>query len=400
MDVALNDGVRDPTPPVVPLDSITASTKIISGPTVQPKIRVLTPPVSPIKPPLIGKRTLLLCAILILMAAVTGLFLKSQQNILDNIYQPTAKPALNSLTPTLTTASDVKEIGILNAYVNHDYGYSIKYPTEMEVSTTIKKPKEEGFVLFSLPAGQYVTPTLRIQHLKNSEKLSANAFFDKLSYQEKRDRENKGLPPTQEPNMSKEIEIGGVQAFQFTVSQGDGDAIHTYIAKEDFIVDIEFTDYGENDPKNQEHLALFNRMLSTFKFTKAPQAINYEDGSNLPQDVINVLRKYYPDTDAYPKFNNFVRYGNIYIEVSVQTKYPSGFAVGLIKRQKGWVKVWAGQDRPACTTLELHLVPSGIECARPGIDGFDETHKFIIVTDVETYIRNGFGLSSNDIIEI
>ena len=231
-------------------------------PTVQP-----TPSPNPIsKHPLIGKPTLILCAILILVTTIAVLFIRSQQKTLDDIYQPASQSALNSLAPTLAPVADARETGALKTYINHDYGYSIEHPVEMEVFSTIENPKGEGFIFFSLPAEQYVTPTLRIKHLKNPEKLSAKAFFDKLNDQEKRDHENKGLPPIQEPNMSKEIEIGGVQTFQFNVSQGDGGAIHTYIAKEDLIVDIEFTDYGENDPKNLEHLALFNKMLSTFRF--------------------------------------------------------------------------------------------------------------------------------------
>ena len=235
-------------------------------PQVTPTFQPTPSPVPISKPPLIGKPTLILCAILILGAVIAVLFFKSQQKTLDDVYQPASQSALNSLTPTLAPVADAKETGILKTYVNSDYSYSVRSPTEIEVSSTIEDPKGEGFIFFSLPAGQYVTPKLTIQHLKNPEKLSAKAFFDKLNDQEKRDHENKGLPPIQEPNMSKEIEIGGVQTFQFNVSQGDGGTIHTYIAKEDLIVDIEFTDYGENDPKNLEHLALFNKMLSTFRF--------------------------------------------------------------------------------------------------------------------------------------
>ena len=226
-------------------------------------------------------------------------------------------------------------------YVNTDYNYSLYYPPEIEIYSTIESPKRGGFIFFSLPAGKYVTPKLTIQHLENSAKLSAKAFFTKLSDQVKREHESKELPLVREPDTSKEIEINEVQALQFSKSQGDGKAIHAYFGKDDLIVDISFTDYPiENDPENQEHLVLFNKILYTFRFIDV-SLVNFVKNklSGSPESSIQI-----------EKIEGDYALG------SAGTASGYGFYWAAAKINNQWSYIISGNGIPECREVEIFPV--------------------------------------------
>jgi hypothetical protein len=339
------------------------------------------------KTPLIGKPTLILCAILILGTTIAVLLIKSQQKTLDNIFKPSSESA-----PTLTTDKSSNE-ALTNGteddwrtYSNVNLGISFNYPSnyrflsESDHSVDIFSPLDP-----QKPSLDISSNDLRVTIDK--ELAWKNQTLDQFI--------KNRLGQDSRINHRAEAMIGGFNAVEVqsqSLNTGD-EGIDFFLSKDGYFYIISKTPL-ETSRQNE-----FDQILSTFKFIETPQEIIYEDGSKLPQDVVNVMRKYYPDKDTHPKFNNFAKYGDGYIEVSVQSKY-GGFAVGLIKRPKGWVKIWAGQDRPACSTLELHLAPERIECARLETEGFNKTHEPINASDVEIFIKKGFGLRDKDVITI
>ena len=61
--------------------------------------------------------------------------------------------------------------------------------------------------------------------------------------------ENNQLLPAQESDISKAVVINEIMAFQFRAPQGDGDAIHTYIAKRTLLLTLSSLITGKRSEK-------------------------------------------------------------------------------------------------------------------------------------------------------
>ena len=126
---------------------------------------------------------------------------------------------------------------------------------------------DSDFVFLQPETGGWST-SFHITHFNNPDKLSAKAFYEQRRQEHLKAAEGKDWPPFDNPTKAKETTINGIKAFQFVTFAFDGNVLHTYFSNEDILIDVSYYSDNPNDPDQEEHLKLFDQILSTFKFTK------------------------------------------------------------------------------------------------------------------------------------
>jgi hypothetical protein len=192
--------------------------------------------------------------VLVIAGAVFGAYKFGQKQISPPT-QPTPTPIIEA-TPTPDPTADWE------TYTNTEYEYSIKYPQNVTVTTDAV----QDLVSFKFPEEGKWVADLSIRHYQNTESLDPQAFYQKSFNEGKLEAEKKNWAPPSEPLQSETVKINNLKGFQVRNSAYEAYQRTTYLGQGETVVAISFYDENPNDPAQEEHLILFNLILSTFKF--------------------------------------------------------------------------------------------------------------------------------------
>jgi hypothetical protein len=202
-----------------------------------------------------------LFGILALAGSILGAYLISQRQVYpEPVEGPTPTPEVATPTPDPTAAWET--------YTNTKYGYSIKHSQDVKV----REDKTQNLVFFEFAEkGDWVADLL-IKHYQNPEGLGPQSFWQKLFEEGKLEAQRKNWPPPSEPLESETIKINNLEGFQIRNSAYEAYQRVTYLGQGKTMVVISFYDENPNDPFQEEHLEVFNLILSTFKFLEEDSA--------------------------------------------------------------------------------------------------------------------------------
>jgi len=207
--------------------------------------------------------TFLLLIILFLTASFIAFQSEQKRKRLKEYEKPI--PEAEIIVPETNEFSNIT----WETYTNKEYGYTLSYPSHWEVVEA--KP--------NLDANQVRTVEIlrdndlhRVTFLEQEVVLWQGSFdisvhenplsFDTREWADDySQRDNLASP-------SGEIEIDSHKAKKFTVFTYDSYATTIGLVKNGFIYTFGFTDTTPNDPELEKHSAIYNQILSTFKFTE------------------------------------------------------------------------------------------------------------------------------------
>lgn len=194
------------------------------------------------------------------MDAIRQIYLKKNGESTVKIEFTGGKEDLNQFISTFKFL-DQEETVSWKTYINTQYGYSIKYPSAVTVEDP-NDPTSESYIRFIVDKEQ-----LLIKHLDNPQKQNAKDFYNNLMTKSISEAKKNGWPAPPAPLETQEASIANIPIFQVTSSAGDGNTLHTYIAKDTSVIDISlYKEDSRNSNINNIHAKLFNQILSTFKF--------------------------------------------------------------------------------------------------------------------------------------
>lgn len=234
-----------------------------------PKQPVQEPP-SVLKPtePSKSNRFLVLTLSLLtlILLASTGYLAYQNMQLKKQIAQPSASPSPTS-TPDPTAN--------WKTYTNHEYGYSVEYPSDWKVSEA-KPPNTPDWPYDILQENQLHEVKFleeKIDTWPGSFVILVNKNpenFDTKSW-----ASNYFVPLISDPTVNLaepqgEISINNHTAYKFSVFEFDGYRTEIGLVKNGNIYMFTFTDDTPNDPNLEEHKEIYNQILSTFKFLETP----------------------------------------------------------------------------------------------------------------------------------
>lgn len=170
-----------------------------------------------------------------------------------------------NLYTRLSTAQTTVDTTNWKSFTSSLYGFTFEYPAiitppvESPINTSITPPSS-GFMEFSLPENQ---DSLSIKVWRNPSGLDIHAWITKTREEQQRNNANLVLPESE-----KDVLINGVVAYQSVNFAGDGNMKDTYFVNGKYVIEISFYDTNSNIQDHAKNKAIFEKMLSTFKFTQ------------------------------------------------------------------------------------------------------------------------------------
>ncbi len=292
--------------------------------------------------------------ILILVGAVFGIYKYAQNQI---PFEPAGEPTPEVATPTPDPTAEWQ------TYVNEEYGYSIKYPQEVTVTTD----DVQDLVSFKFPEEGKWVADLSVRHYQNPEGLNPQAFYQKSFNEGKLEAEKKNWPPPPEPLKSETIKIDNLEGFQVRNSAYEAYQRTTYLGQGETMVAISFYDENPNDPAQEKHLASFNLMLSTFKFLDQNQTDETANWETFSDEKYGFAIKY--PSDWVVKVQDST--------VLFSENGPSGSRIGFNSPQKTmfgdnfWLNIYRISQASEQTALDnfkiFHAGDPCLDCGTQGV---------------------------------
>lgn len=229
--------------------------------TSQPEVMTQTPPITPSvsKKPI---NKVLLITVVMATIIILGVGLIFSNHYYENKIIPSSSQmeqvTTNSLEGKQTAFNE--DVSTWTTYINPTHKYSFKYPSGWKVDWPYPP---DGFVFVQLTDNSD-TMSMMIGNHQNPDSLLAKAYYERMINNEKSSDE--GFVP---PAGTEDIVINGVDAYH-TINNfaGDGGIDHYYLTNGKTVVDIFFYTTSADVPDNKLHIEVFNKILSTFKFTE------------------------------------------------------------------------------------------------------------------------------------
>lgn len=257
-------------------------------------------PTEPIQPPVVpenkpksflSKPLLLGITVILLLTLFLGGYFVLNKNKKVAEVVPTATP-----TPTDETAN-------WKTYENQDYGYSIKYPKEL----TLKIASKTGGIISSeVLIGDEIQKTSFIgAHGISNFEVIVYQNKNSQSIQEWLDERVKGAQIAQKYEFKEDLFVDGNPARRYSMFEFDKQGEIIISSKNNYFYYIHFPESDPNDPDFAKNKIIYQKMLSTFKFTNSDETANWK-------------------TYTSPTYNPFYNQQQLQEEINRQKTIPGG----------------------------------------------------------------------------
>ncbi|MEK7617048.1 MAG: hypothetical protein AAB414_03255 [Patescibacteria group bacterium] len=187
---------------------------------------------------------LILVGILIIAGLVGGVYYLGTRKPITVVPSPSPTPSNTSPIP-----NDTGETDNWKTYTNNYYSIIFKYPPEWKIGTQIGTDNSSFFITLSAPVQRsQLGDNINIDIHDNKANLSMEQYIFKIA--------GNG------PYHYKEVEINGIQAREYSDLPEASYVRRLYIKHGSYIHEISIQSDSE------DHLEPFEKLLSTFKFTK------------------------------------------------------------------------------------------------------------------------------------